>query len=198
MRLRHISTWALIALLGQFFVMHAAVAQTQEPQDELNVEEQLSLIDEDVEALTDDQKLERAAAKIEQMRQTVGSTQDLLESVRDGERDILKINCINEKLAAIKGFVKVSEESYVELKTAAEEGDPRATTHQYTLISVAHQRVGSLAGEARLCTGEERRFAGRSEIEVIQPRNGVEEVRPPEEDLIVEDLPELPELTPVR
>jgi hypothetical protein len=193
MKLRHALKWLLMALAVQLAVAGTVSAETTDADDgsALTSEENLSLIDEDISALTNKQKLDRAAKKINQMRTTLGGISEMLQTVRDNERDILKINCINEKHAAIKGFVKVSEQSYGNLQTAANNADGGAADHHYTLVSVAHQKVQGLAEEARLCTGEERRFAGQSEIDVRQPTNGAEEVDVPEDDILVEDLPEL-------
>lgn len=192
--LRHMSNWLLVALLAQLLVVGAAFAQADESQtgpSDLTSDENLSLIDEDIESLSEQQKLDRAASKIKEMRNTESNVSELLERVRDDERDILKINCINEKHAAIKGFVKISEQGYVNLEEAVDKGDGGASTHHYTLISVAHQKVQSLSEEARLCTGEERRFAGRSQVDVTRPDGDVDDVNGPEDDFAVDDLPEL-------
>jgi hypothetical protein len=189
MKLRRALKCLLMALAIQ--LLTAGVVSAQTDGSDLANEENLSLIDEDISSLTNEQKLERAAQKIEGMRTTLGGVSELLQTVRDNERDILKINCINEKHAAIKGFVKVSEQSYVNLQTAVNEGDGGASDHHYTLISVADQKVQGLAEEASLCTGDEQRFAGQGEVDVRQPENGSEDVDMPEDDILVEDLPEL-------
>ena len=195
MKLRRALTLMAAALLFQSLTAGVVSAQTTEGEDTQETEpsgdENLSLIDEDVSALTGEQKLERAATRIDEMRDTLTSISGLLETVRDQERDILKVNCVNEKLAAIKGFVKVSEQSYVNLQAAVNQDDTEAAEHHYTLVAVAQQKVQALAEEARLCTGEEQRFAGTTDVEVTPPENGDEEVDGPEDDILVEDLPEL-------
>jgi hypothetical protein len=187
--------WLVVAAIVHVLAVGAVVAQTgagaADRADELASDEDLSLLDEDVEALSNEEKLERGATKIDRMRTTLTSVADLLEEVRKAERDILKINCINEQHAAVKGFVKVAEQSYVNLEKAVRAEDTEAATHQYTLISVAHQRVLVLREEARLCTGEERRFAGRTEVEVVEPRVGPEDVQGPDEEFVYAELPEL-------
>lgn len=155
-------------------------------------DEDLSLIDENVANMSEKQMVDRATGKIGKMRKTLTSVTELLSTVRENERDILKVNCINEKHAAIKGFVKVSEQSYIGLENAVKAGDREESEHNYKLVSLAHQRVQSLAEEARLCTGEERRFAGKGDLQVVQPNNGKEEVDGADEgDILTEDLPEL-------
>jgi hypothetical protein len=184
----------VITLLSAGGVLAQSDVAPQAPSD-LADGQSLSIIDEDVDSLTDKQKLERAAEKIEQVRSQLGSVVEMLKSVRDDERDIIKINCINEKLAAIKGFVKVSEQSYLNLERAVNESDSEAAKHHYTLISVAHQRVLRLVEEARLCTGEVSRFAGRGEMEVDEPDVGDEDIDLPDDGILISDLPDL---TPYR
>ncbi|QDG52731.1 hypothetical protein FIV42_18890 [Persicimonas caeni] len=163
-----------------------------DPLSELTSEDSLSLLDEDIDSLSNQEMLSRASKKVKTMRQTLARTGELLDTVQEKERDVLKVNCINEKQAAMKGFVKVSEQAYVNLETAAQKGDNAEAKHNYKLVSLGNQRVKSLSQEARLCTGEERRFAGKGDIEVVRPDNGKEEVDGPDEgDILTEDLPEL-------
>ncbi len=196
MKMRHpISLLVAVAIclltVGGAWAQAADEASEADPS-ELTGDENLSLIDEDVASLSNKQKLNRAEKKITRMRENLESTTELLQSVRDSERDVLKINCINEKLAAIKGFVKVSEQSYINLEGAVRKGDGGSAEHHYKLISVAHQKVRNLGAEANLCTGNERRFSGKRDIEVEQPTNGVEESDGPDgEDILYEELPEL-------
>lgn len=155
------------------------------------------VIDEDLDSLSPGQMGERAANKIDAMRVTLESTNQLLESARDEERDILKINCVNEKLASIRGFVKVSEQSYVSLSDSVAANDLEASKHHYTLISIAGQRVSGLGEEARVCAGQELRYADDAVLEVsVDPGIGS-----PDEEFLGDErevLDRLPELTPYQ
>lgn len=185
----------LVALLAGGAATAVAQDDDAEADDvapsDLTSEENLDLLDEDIDELSEDQMRQRGADKIEDMREGLDEVEALLSEAREEERDILKINCINEKQAAIKGFVNVSEESYANLEEAIEEGDEEAVEHHYTLIAVAEERVAGLVEEATLCTGEEQRYAGETELEVEEPDNGREDADGPDEDLLADDLPEL-------
>ena len=124
------------------------------------------LIDEDIESLQPAVMIERGDVKLESMRVVLESTTELLERTRTQERDIIKINCINENLASMKGFVNVGEQSYESLLVSAEGNDVDAARHHYTLVSIAGQRVTGLGEQARVCAGEELRFADDSSLEV--------------------------------
>lgn len=120
---------------------------------------EIANLEEEVASLNGPEKLERAAEKVEQMKSTLGSTNALLEKVRTEEQDILKLNCINEKVAAMKGFLKVSEQSQESLKLAVSAKDTQAEKHHYTLVAIAGEKVGTLGEQAMVCAGEVLRFA---------------------------------------
>ena len=193
--------WATMIVLALMLAGGSAVAQQGDDSERLltdfNDRNGGGVIDEDLDALTPAQMNERAANKIDAMRVTLESTTQLLESARDDERDILKINCVNEKLASIKGFVKVSEQSYVSLSDSVAANDSAASRHHYTLISIAGQRVSGLGEEARVCAGEELRYADDAVLEVsVDPGIGS-----PDEEFLGDErdvLDRLPELTPYQ
>ncbi len=199
MKLTRVAQVMAVALMFQMLAVGVARAEDSTSQAKgaqkgaasMGDDEDLSLLDEDVKSLSSKEKLSRAAKKIKRMRTTLNNISELLQTVRDKERDILKINCINEKHAAIKGFLKVSEQSYIELKSAVDKGDGGSADHHYTLIAVAGQKVRSLAEEARLCTGEERRYGGKPKVKVSLPNDGDDHVDIPDDSSLTEDLPAL-------
>ena len=153
------------------------------------------ILDEDIESLSADQMLERGETRVAAMRVTLEGTTELLDAARRDERDILKINCINENLASIKGFVNVGEQSYESLVEGTQAGDDEAARHHYTLISIASQRVTQLGEQARVCAGEELRYADDAVLEVtIDPDMG----GPDQEFSDEEVLDRLPEKTPFQ
>lgn len=175
-------TWptiAAIALISAGLVLGTALAQDgqQRQADRLLAEFDerggSDWIDEDLENLTAGEMVERGEAKVGAMRVTLESVTELLEHTRETDRDILKINCINENLASMKGFVNVGEQSYESLQGSAGVDDMEAAKHHYTLVSIAGQRVTALGEQARVCAGEELRYADDAVLEVsIDPRMG--------------------------
>ncbi len=154
------------------------------------------ILDEDIEALTLDEMSQRGDSKLSAMQVTLESVTELLEQARDEDRDILKINCINENLASIKGFVNVGEQSYESLADSVDAGDTEAARHHYTLISIAGERVTGLGEQARVCAGEELRYAEDAVLEVnIDP-----EIGDPDEDFMDREdvLDRLPKKTPYQ
>ena len=172
-------TKKLTAILGTFLLaslwtITAAVAQDGQKgkaSKELQrlAKEKQSLVDEDLDSMSGQQKLERGETKIKESRESLAETNTLLEDARDQEKDIEKINCINDKQAAIKGFLKVAEQSYVKLKKVVSEGggeedDTEESNHHYTLISISKQKIAKLTEEARICTGAIQRYAKGTKV----------------------------------
>ena len=195
-----------IAALGSMLAVLAAgtaVAQSggqgEEPGQMLAEFEERNgngILDEDIESLTPDQMRERGQSKLDAMSVTLDGTTELLERARTDERDILRINCINENLASIKGFVNVGEQSYESLLESADANDVEAVRHHYTLVSIAGQRVTGLGEQARVCAGEELRYADDSSLEVnIDP-----DIGNPDEDFLDDEdiLDRPPKVTPFK
>jgi hypothetical protein len=104
------------------------------------------------ETLSDPQKLKRAEDHLERMRAVLNQVIKNLEEARD-EKDVVKMNCVNEKLTQVKGLLKVSELAALELKEAAARRMSDAADHEYTKVSIARQRVEQLQAEAQQCVG---------------------------------------------
>jgi hypothetical protein len=148
------------------------------------------LFADDTEVLTGPEMMERSQKAIAGMNATLAETTAMWERARTGERDLVKVNCLNEKLAAIKGFLKVSEQSYVTLSDSVARRDDEASKHHYRLIAIAGQRVDVLGEEGRVCSGDEMRFAGDTLLEtVVDPSiSSPEEAFLGEDDLVLERL----------
>jgi hypothetical protein len=129
----------------------AALAQGLVPQDNLK----------SAKGMNKSQMLNGAAKDIGNMKSIRGKVLTLLETTREEEKDLLKLNCINEKLSAIKGFLKVSEQSLVKMR---ESGDKESVAHQFALVSIAGSKVQNLGVEAQSCAGEVLRYSGLTEI----------------------------------
>jgi hypothetical protein len=149
------------------------------------------------EKVPQDQMVEQANTRIATMKDTLADVLKLLEKTREEDKDLLKLNCINEKLAAVKGFLKVSEQSMVKLQESLARNDPESANHQYALIDIASAKVDNLGVEAQSCAGEVLRYAGETEL--------IAEIDPDIADLdptiIVDEsdtLFRLPEATPYQ
>ena len=154
------------------------------------------ILDEDIESLSPAEMINRGERKVATMGVTLEATTALLEEARQESRDIIKINCISENLASMRGFMNVGESSLGSLRESGATNDVEGARHHYTLVSIAGQRVAGLGEQARVCAGEELRYADDAHLELrVDPEIGT-----PETDVLgdVEVLDRPPKVTPFQ
>ncbi len=148
-----------------------------------------------------EERLEMSQDRVQVMQSSVSSTEERLEKVRTEEEDIEKLNCINEKLAAMKGFLKVSEESYGNLKDTIQSNDAEAQRHHFTLIAIAKEKTKNLEEETMQCAGEVLNYAQGVEVKyTVDPDVADHDPVETDDDAYFEDYSQerLPELTPYQ
>jgi hypothetical protein len=116
--------------------------------------------------------------------------QVLIEEARKG-KDIIRINCLTDKLVQVKANQNIADRSAQALQDSASRNDRDAAFHEYTRITIVNQNVQVLGGEAEACVGEDLSYVGATRVEVdtegvppgdpTQPGepSGPEIVRPP-------------------
>jgi len=114
-------------------------------QQGLKVEEQ--------DQLSDKEKLSRAAADLDHMRSLLKEVLKRLEEARQ-EKDVVKLNCVNEKLTQLKGLVRVGEQSEIALQEDVAKADEENARHEYAKIDLASQRAQQLRADAEQCIGQ--------------------------------------------
>ncbi len=100
----------------------------------------------------DPQKVEQAYRHLERMREVVKQVLSRLEDARS-EKDIVKLNCVNEKLTQVKGLLRVAEQTHVALLEAVAQQDDNAEV-EYARIAIARTKVDQLRAEAEGCIGQ--------------------------------------------
>jgi hypothetical protein len=85
-------------------------------------------------------------------------------------KDVIKLNCINDKLVQLKAQVNIFDSAQASLK-AGLEGSSAAGDRQPTFAEVtgAGEAVKSLRAEADICVGEPELFKQESSAEVQRP-----------------------------
>ncbi|MCA9582962.1 MAG: hypothetical protein KC416_14280 [Myxococcales bacterium] len=88
------------------------------------------------------------------------------------EKDIIRVTCLNDKLTQANAHVKTAEQRTRALQLAANDPDPSARNHEYTVISVLEQRLKVLKQEADQCLGQDLFDMGELEVtSSIDPRS---------------------------
>jgi hypothetical protein len=122
------------------------------------------------DAVADADRPRRAADAITSMRGSLRQVTTRVEDARN-EKDVVKLNCANEKLAQIKGLLKVAEQSENAFKEAVASKDP-AANGEYAKIMIAKGKVDSLGNDAQQCIGQLAYVVDeKTTVEVQQPKN---------------------------
>lgn len=143
----------------------------------------------------DSEKLERSSRALVAMRDALRLVLEKVEEARR-TKDIVKLSCANEKLAQIKGLLRISEQADVSLQEALARQESSVKDNEFTKVMLAQQKVGQLRAEAEECIGQ---LAFRTDenlfVEVEEPDNlpGGDPTRPPPpEDVVVRPPPASP------
>lgn len=138
----------------------------------------------------DSQKLETATEYLSDMKGVLSTVLGLLKNARE-EKDVIKVNCVNEKLTNIKGLIRISEQADITLQEAVAKGEQDTATHEFHKISISHQKIKILKTEAEQCVGELAFAVGKTTVEVEVDGDVV-----PEQDPTVTSLPDTPVVRP--
>lgn len=115
----------------------------------------------------------RASEALFSMRASLKQVTTRAEDARN-EKDVVKLNCVNEKLAQIKGLLKVAEQSESALKVAIANNAPAANA-EFTKIGIARNKVDGLGSDAQQCIGQLAYIVDeRTTVEVQQPTGQAE------------------------
>jgi hypothetical protein len=131
----------LLAFLGG-----ASLAQPQAPARPESPAERLADV-------SDAEKVKRSSESLTHMRRALREVLVKLEEARQS-KDVVKLNCVNEKLVQIKGLLRISEQADVTLQAAIARSEASSARHEFTKVSIAHQRVQQLRTEAEECIGQ--------------------------------------------
>jgi hypothetical protein len=144
-----------------------AIAQDQDPAKDGDSISAMAGDDTLTEAssLSHEEKKQRAEAMLAEMRQALQRATEILGEAR-AAKDVVQLNCVNEKLVQIKGLLKIGEQSSVRMYEAMAAAADDVINHEYTKLAVAHQKTTILRAEADQCVGENTIYTGETEIEV--------------------------------
>ncbi len=173
-------------LLAAIFIFGAGVGYTKEipaqPTQQADFEK--------AEQLSDKDKVDTAEKNLNEMRKILTDVLKILKESRD-QKDVIKMNCVNEKLINTKGLIRISEQADIVLQEAVTKGEKDSSTHEFQKIAIAHQKIKILKTEAEQCVGELAFAVGKTTVEVEIDKDMV-----PENDPTAEKLPDTPIIRP--
>jgi hypothetical protein len=115
--------------------------------------------------VADSEKAPRAATHISRMKESLKRLLTLLEEARES-KDVVKLNCVNEKLTQTKGLLRISEQAEDALQEALARHDREVGNHEFAKISISRQKTEQIAAEAESCVGELAVYAGDTVVTV--------------------------------
>jgi hypothetical protein len=156
--------WAIgtrAVLLGGFGVAAAQTADETAGPDPMDAPAAANL--------TTEQMKQEAATYLPQMEQGGGTVRRQLEEAR-AARDVVKVQCLNDKLTQLDVAIRSARDRYAAFMVAVDRGDTERARHEFTVLQVLRDRGQELVAEAAQCIGEETGFVGESRLTVeIEP-----------------------------
>jgi hypothetical protein len=99
------------------------------------------------------------------MNDTLVRIQALQETARR-QKDIIKLNCVTDKLVQAKVNINIAEQAMNSLQENIARVDEGGRTHEFTRLTIVNQKVLVLGAEAENCIGEDLSFVGATRIDV--------------------------------
>jgi len=160
----------LWVLLSATLCVSAAQAQnTDSGSSGLKVEAQES------ERLSDKEKLSRSEDAVALMQKTLREVLERVEEARK-ERDLVKLNCVNEKLTQIKALLRIGEQSQIALQEAVARAVEENAQHEFAKIEIARQRVTELRAESEQCIGQLAYVVDEKTVVTVEVPQGLPDV----------------------
>lgn len=110
-------------------------------------------------------RLEQAVEAEGVMAATLEQTKARLEAAREA-RDIVQVNCVTARLAAIKGLLGIVREGRQSLADAAAIGDQRLVEHEARKIGIARARAEAFRVQVEGCVGEISQYTGDTRVDL--------------------------------
>jgi TolA-binding protein len=95
----------------------------------------------------------RVRRSIDQMK-SLSAQVDKLAAQARSEKDIVKLNCVNEKLNQVRGLLKVSEQAEADLREANARREDEQSMHLFSKVGIAGKKVSQLRQDAEQCIGQ--------------------------------------------
>lgn len=113
------------------------------------------------------------------------------------QKDIIRLNCVTDKLVQARVNENIAEQSMASLQEGVAKNDEGAETHEFTRLTIVNQKVTVLGAEAENCIGEDLSFVGATRVDVeIDPNLPQYDPTQPGSPFI--DITRPPEASPVQ
>jgi hypothetical protein len=90
----------------------------------------------------------------------------VLQDQAKREKDIIRLNCVTDKVVQVRVNISIAEQSMASLQEAVTRADEGERTHEFTRLTIVNQKVLVLGAEAENCIGEDLSFVGATRVDV--------------------------------
>jgi hypothetical protein len=115
--------------------------------------------------LTPDEMVAQSREYFRAMNDVVKRIQ-LLQDQAKRQKDIIKLNCVTDKLVQGRVNINIAEQSMSALQENIARADEGGRTHEFTRLTIVNQKVSVLGAEAENCIGEDLSFIGATRVDV--------------------------------
>jgi hypothetical protein len=115
--------------------------------------------------LTPDEMMAQAREYFHSMGEVVKRIQ-LLQEQSKRSKDIIRLNCVTDKLVQGKVNINIAEQSMAGLQDSIARADEGGRTHEFTRLTIVNQKLSVLGAEAENCIGEDLSFVGATRVDV--------------------------------
>jgi hypothetical protein len=85
------------------------------------------------------------------------------------EKDVIRLNCLMDKETQLKVNANIMDQSLKTLQEAISNQDDGTRVHEYTRITIVHEKAKVLKTEADACVGAETSYVGPTKVTVETP-----------------------------
>ena len=149
-------------------LLHAQPAPTPAPAPADEDEAGATIASEQQAKLTPPEMQQKSREYEEQNRGHLRHVEQLRMTARK-QKDVIKLNCVNDKYLQIKALLNIVDAANVNLEVAIMGKDEDARYHEFTKITISSEKVRALRDEADGCVGEELTYLGDTVVQVNQP-----------------------------
>jgi hypothetical protein len=115
--------------------------------------------------LTPDEMVAQGKEYFRAMNDVLKRVQSLQDQSKR-QKDIIRLNCVTDKLVQVKVNLNISEQSMAGLQESISRADEGGRTHEFTRLTIINQKVLVLGAEAENCIGEDLSFVGATRVDV--------------------------------
>jgi len=90
----------------------------------------------------------------------------VLQDQAKREKDIIRLNCVTDKVVQVRVNISIAEQSIASLQEAVTRNDEGERVHEFTRLTIVNQKVQVLGAEAENCIGEDLSFVGATKVDV--------------------------------